>query len=662
MAFKLRVGDFFVKDKRQYEVTSIDGSVIEVKDCFSSTVLELTYTEISDLIFRGEAKVVNSDEKVEKIVGDSARDFSSYPENLKEVALYRWKFVNKVIEKKISKYTAKWLVPIIEEVVDEFAVEATTWRTLERWIKRYELMGMRGLIPQHEQKGNSESRVPEKTDEYITEAILKLNKSEKISYQTAYSKFKDAILIYNSTRPDEVHLPIITYQAFIPRAKKIAPYEKLVAQIGKQKADVLFKTQKKAERITKILDRAEIDHTVLDLFIIDEYLRLPLGRPTVTAVLDRRSRSILGIYIGFEPPSFLSVSKAVKNAISDKTELIEQYENVEGKWHCRGVFNYLATDVGKDLMSYALEEALLDIGTTLLKNPVKKPWYKGAIESYFKTLNQTLLDDKPGKVFSNLFESNDYDPQKNAIISMNTFMEIFYVWLVDIYQCTPKGEGEDAVIPNVAWLEDEVNVDTDPVSPERLEIIFSENGTRSNRDKGIRKFDLWYSNNELTLLRKNGYIKGLKIKTNRENISKIKVLHPVNKVYFDVPAVDQEYTRNLTLHQHDIIKKYRKRLIRKNVDELSLAQARQRIEDIIEREILLDRKLKISAAKRLSRYRNIEGGGNSSVVSDEQQKKIDAAQPKNPTTDGQNTKSGGLGDLAKKLKQARAEKKDQNHD
>ena len=67
---------------------------------------------------------------------------------------------------------------------------------------------------------------------------------------------------------------------------------------------------------------------MLDLFIIDEYLRLPLGRPTVTAVLDRRSRSILGIYIGFEPPSFLSVSKAIKNAISDKTQLIEQYENV----------------------------------------------------------------------------------------------------------------------------------------------------------------------------------------------------------------------------------------------------------------------------------------------------------------------------------------------
>ncbi|GLX84303.1 transposase [Thalassotalea loyana] len=655
MAFKLNVGDFVVKDKRQYEVISIEGSSIEIKDSFSSVEVELSYSELSNLIFRGEAKVVNSDEKIERVSGDSARDFSSYPESLKKVALYRWKFVNKVKEKKISKYTAKWLDPVIKEVVDEFAVKPTTWRTLERWIKRHKVMGMRGLIPQNEQKGNSESRVPEKTDEYITEALLKLNKSERISFRTAHTKFKDAIIIYNSTRPPEEHIPIISYQAFIPRAKRVAPYEKLVAQIGKQKADVLFKTQNKAERITKILDRAEIDHTVLDLFIIDEYLRLPLGRPTVTAVLDRRSRSILGIYIGFEPPSYLSVSKAVKNAISDKTELIEQYDSVKGKWYCRGVFNYLATDVGKDLMSEALEESLLDIGTTLLKNPVKKPWYKGAIESYFKTLNQTLLDDKPGKVFSDLFDTNDYNPQENAVISMSTFMDIFYCWLVDIYQCTPKGEGEDEVIPNMAWLEDEVNVDTDPVSPERLEIIFSENDTRTNREKGIRKFDLWYSNNELTLLRKNGFTKDLQIKTNRENISKIKVWHPVNKEFFDVPAVDQEYTENLTLHQHDIIKKYRKRLISQNIDELSLAQARQRIEEIIEREIVLNRKMKISAAKRLSRYRNIEGGGNTSVVSEEQKAKIEAAQPKNSTTDGAAKKtSSGLGDLAKALEKNRA--------
>ena len=66
---------------------------------------------------------------------------------------------------------------------------------------------------------------------------------------------------------------------------------------------------------------------------------------------------------------------------------------------------------------------------------------------------------------------------------------------------------------------------------------------------------------------------------------------------------------------------------------------------------MLNRQLKISNAKRLSRYRTIEGGGNSSVVSDEQKAKIEAAQSDNPTTDGANKKSSsGLEDLANKLK------------
>jgi len=395
------------------------------------------------------------------------------------------------------------------------------------------------------------------------------------------------------------------------------------------------------------------------LFIIDEYLRLPLGRPTVTAVLDRKSRSILGAYIGFEPPSFLSISKAVKNAISDKTALMAEYPSVKGKWHCRGVFTYIATDVGRDFTSKMFEESLLDLGTTIVKNPVKKPWYKGAVESYFKTLNQTLLDDKPGKVFANLFDSNDYNPEKNAVISMSTFMDIFYCWLVDIYHCTPKGE--DKVIPNISWLEDEVNVDTDPVSPERLDIIFSENDTRENRSKGIVINSLWYSSNTLTKLRQSGYISEQKIKTNRENLSSIKVLNPTSKEYFDVPAVDQEYTKDLTLHQHQIIQKYRNKYALDNTDELSLAQARKRIEDIIDKEIVLNRKLKISASKRLSRYRGIEGGGNSSVVTDEQKAKIEAVQ-KESNSSGNNKKSTGLASLVKNLEEARSDNKEQNSD
>jgi len=42
---------------------------------------------------------------------------------------------------------------------------------------------------------------------------------------------------------------------------------------------------------TEILERVEIDHTVLDLFLVDVDDRLPIGRPTLTTALD--------VYSGF---------------------------------------------------------------------------------------------------------------------------------------------------------------------------------------------------------------------------------------------------------------------------------------------------------------------------------------------------------------------------
>ncbi len=38
--------------------------------------------------------------------------------------------------------------------------------------------------------------------------------------------------------------------------------------------------------VTRPLERVELDHTPLDLIVVDEEDRLPIGRPTVTLALD----------------------------------------------------------------------------------------------------------------------------------------------------------------------------------------------------------------------------------------------------------------------------------------------------------------------------------------------------------------------------------------
>ena len=66
------------------------------------------------------------------------------------------------------------------------------------------------------------------------------------------------------------------------------------------------------------LERAEIDHTNLDLFAIDDETLLPLGRPWFSACEDDYTRCILGMFVGFIPPSFLTVSLCLKDVFRPK--------------------------------------------------------------------------------------------------------------------------------------------------------------------------------------------------------------------------------------------------------------------------------------------------------------------------------------------------------
>jgi hypothetical protein len=52
-----------------------------------------------------------------------------------------------------------------------------------------------------------------------------------------------------------------------------------------------------------------MDHTPSDIIVVDNNSMLPLGRPTVTSALDEHTRSPMGFYTGFEPPSCLSVMR-----------------------------------------------------------------------------------------------------------------------------------------------------------------------------------------------------------------------------------------------------------------------------------------------------------------------------------------------------------------
>jgi putative transposase len=596
----LDVGNFVFKDDRQYEIVKINGHKITLVDSITDNQLIIKISELNDQILLGKVRITFSDEKKQKLHGEHAMDFASYSKELKKEALEKWAYVNALRQSDITTYTDASLAPLIKEINESTGIKAPNWRTLKRWYDNAKSYGIRGLIEKRHLKGNREDRVDSETNKYIISALERLKKSEKISYKKAHLFYTDEIDIENAGRELDKQLSSLTYQGFINRAKKVAPYELLASQIGKQRADVLFRENKRNKPVKYILDRAEIDHTRLDLFVVDEIARFPLGRPNITSVLDMKSKSVLGFYIGFEVPSFVSVSRAIKNAISDKTELLKRYPAVKNDWLCKGLFHEIAYDRGREFDSNLLENSLLDLDIVGRGNPVKKPWYKGSVESHFNTLNKKLLVDKPGKAFTDILDSNEYKPQENGVISFTKFMEIFMIWVVDEYQAGPNST--ETAIPNLTWRKDLPFVDVTPISPEKLDIVFSEQDTRKNKEKGIEYTYLFYDNDRLSKMRKRHGFRLEQIKINREDLGYLYVLDQVTREYFKVPALDQDYAKGLTLYQHKRILKFHKKYIKSHIDSLALAEARKRIEDIIQDEIKNTRRSKTATLAGIARF------------------------------------------------------------
>ncbi len=55
--------------------------------------------------------------------------------------------------------------------------------------------------------------------------------------------------------------------------------------------------------VTAPLEQVQIDHTVIDLIVVDDRDRQPIGRPYLTLAIDVFTRCVLGMVVTLEAPS-----------------------------------------------------------------------------------------------------------------------------------------------------------------------------------------------------------------------------------------------------------------------------------------------------------------------------------------------------------------------
>jgi putative transposase len=514
-------------------------------------------------------------------------------------------------------------VPVIGDIWKENTFEISnkepSARSVHRWINAYMKAGnsRRGLISTNAEKGNRQAKVDPLAEPYIELAIEHFKQLERPAIAKSYDHLQTLINYENIKISDtSKKLKVMSQTAFIKRLEKEAKKQLMIARMGKEETNKVFKTAKQTQETSLILQRVESDHTQLDLFIVDDKESLVLGRPYVTALLDYKSKSVLGFYIGFEKPSYLSIARALRQAILPKSYVKELYEDVENDWECYGIPRVLIVDRGKDFESIALRDACLDLNIRIQRNPGKHPWYKGSIESYFKSLNNDLLNDMKGKVFPNIVDSNSYNPQKHAVITMSSFLKIFHIWLIDIYHQKKVSRGK--IIPSVSWKEDLDRVPRRVMNKNALDIVLAEKASRKNNTDGILFEHIQYDSDELAKLRAETGFQKVEFKYNREDLGYIYVLderNPRHKIYITIPALDQKYAKGLSRHQHQIILAFNRKYLDGLTDLESLAAAKMKIKKLI-RENLESRKDKSTATiQNVSRWAGVGQQADQSVKS-----------------------------------------------
>lgn len=333
------------------------------------------------------------------------------------------------------------------------------------------------------------------------------------------------------------------------------------ARLGKYAAERKYRPVLGQVTVSRILERIEVDHSPLDLHVIDEDTMLLLGRPWITVAIDRYSRAILGFYICFHEPSSFSILQCLKRAILPKEILLAQYPDIKESWPCYGIPELVACDNGMDLHSEAFKEICREMGVQLQFCPAKEPEYKGAIERFFRTVNQGLIHRLPGTVFSNIQQRGNYPSEEIAAIDLKTLTHLLTKWIVEVYHCTPHRKIGGT--PLSRWVENKSYRSIElPPSAEQMDVLVGIPATRTLFKYGLELDNLIYNSDELQLiLARHGVGKGLKLmlKFYEDDVGYIHVFDPNNKIYLRINAIHQDYVVGLSRHIHRmIVEKIRK--------------------------------------------------------------------------------------------------------
>ncbi|MDC4652066.1 DDE-type integrase/transposase/recombinase [Acinetobacter baumannii] len=300
-----------------------------------------------------------------------------------------------------------------------------TVSALYKWIKIYESEGLITSLLPKKRSDKGEKRLDNTVEMIITNVINEYYLSPKRK-SIAYIQNEIKRICLNS----DIEPP--HKNTIRKRIKELPEYTVVSHRLGKKEAE-----QQLQPKIGKFpnaeypLSVWQIDHTELDIILVDDIYRRPIGRPWITVAIDVYSRMTVGFYISFDPPSALSVGLCLSQAILPKDKFVQSYD-LKQKWPVWGIPKKVHADNAKEFRGAMLTRACQQYGIDLEWRPVARPRFGGHIERLQGTFLRQI-HDLAGTTFSNTSQRKGYDSENFADKTLTELEEWFAILVVDAY-------------------------------------------------------------------------------------------------------------------------------------------------------------------------------------------------------------------------------------
>lgn len=431
------------RDVAYQVVRLLPGEQANIENILTGAVFIVDISALVHALFVGELCFVSEHVAGSPRLGaeKTPLSLSDYPEELVRVARYRLEVICPLLELERRTRTA-----VLDRVLEIKAAQPEqNGRSLQdsisvaaiyRWIGDYVRSGqdLRALIPVvHARGGKHRSRLRSEAEALVELVIQDKSKvHEKVTIDDVCCELAVRIAEENRVRPLGEYLSLPSRATLARRIEASQAFQDHQRQRRRNLTRKANAQYGKTPYLNLPLERVEIDHTRSDRMVIDDRDNLPLGRLTLTYCLDTATRYPLGYYLGFEPPSYLTVMECLHHAIQPKAEVRQQY-GAEHEWLAYGIPATLVIDNGKEFIGHDLEDACLLLGIVLQYTPVQMPQFKAGVERMFGSLNTMFFHALPGTTFCNPQERGSYDNTNQTCVYLSEVDKMLNILLVDIY-------------------------------------------------------------------------------------------------------------------------------------------------------------------------------------------------------------------------------------